>query len=85
MAGRKFIYHHFVNNIEVSKEEFLKALQPYCMRCDTNYENPLLNISYLDTHMLKCRYDYYKCHPNTTMVYVSDNMSFNIKREEVKK
>lgn len=81
---RKWIYHHFVNNKEVTKEEFLDELQHYCMRCDTNYDNPLLNIGYVDTHLLKRKYDYHKCHPNTTTIYVNDNMSFRIKREERK-
>lgn len=85
MARRKFIYHHFVNSKEVTKEEFLKELEPYCMCCDTNYDNPLMNISYLDTKLLQRRYDFYKCHPGTTRVYVSDNKSFNITREEIKK
>ena len=89
MARRKFIYHHFVNNKEVTKEEFLKALQPYGMRCDTNYDNPLLNISYLDTDLLKRRYDHYKCNPRHTTIYIDDeerkSTSFNIKREEIKK
>ena len=71
MARRKFIYHHFVNSKEVTKEEFLKELEPYCMRCDTK--------------LLQRRYDFYKCHPGTTRVYVSDNKSFNITREEIKK
>lgn len=89
MARRKFIYHHFVDYKEVAKEEFLKALYPYCMRCDTHYDNPLMNISYLDTKLLQRKYDYFKCHPNTTMVYMDDerqkSKSFRIKREEIKK
>jgi hypothetical protein len=86
MARKKYIYHHFVDCKEVTKEEFLKELQPYCMRCDTNYENPFLNISYLDTKLLQRKYNYHKCHPKTTMIYMDDerqkSKSFRIKREE---
>lgn len=90
MARRKFIYHHFVDYKEVTKEEFLKELQPYCVRCDTNYDNPLLNISYLDTKLLQRKYDYFKRHPNATMSYMDMDderqnfKSFKIKREEKK-
>ncbi len=84
MSRRKWIYHHFVNGKEVSKEDFLKALYPYCMRCDTNYDNPLMNISYSDEKALKRKYDFYKCHPHHTTIYVEDKISFCIKREEKK-
>ena len=84
MARRKWIYHHFVNGKEVTKDEFLKALYPYCMRCDTHYDNPLMNISYLDTRLLKRKYEYYKRHPHTTELFIEDNMSFRITREEKK-
>jgi hypothetical protein len=86
MARKKYIYHHLVNNKEVSKDDFIKALQPHCMRCDTNYENPLWNVYYLDTYLLKRKYNYHKTHPHYTTVYIGDknkSTSFRIKREEV--
>lgn len=89
MARKKYIYHHFVNCKEVTKDEFLKALYPMCMRCDTNYDNPLLNISYLDTDLLKRKYDRFKCHPHSMTIYIDDDnetsTSFKITREEIKK
>lgn len=89
MARKKYIYHHFVNGKEVSKDEFIKALQPYCLYCDTNYENPLLNISFLDTKLLQRKYNYHKTHPNYMRIFIDDtereSVSFRIKREEIAK
>lgn len=89
MARRKFIYHHFVNYKEVTKSEFINALNRTFVRCDTNYDNPLLNISYTDTEVVKRKYNYYKAHPNTTELIINENnpksdISFRIRREEVK-
>ena len=81
MARNKWIYHHFVNNKEVTKEEFIKVLEQYCYKCDTNFDNPCLNISYLDTHLLKRKYDYFKCHPHHATIYVEDNITLCIRRE----
>lgn len=82
MATRKrYIYTHYVNNKVVSKEEFFKELEPFCMRCDTNYDNPLMNISYLDTKKLKSKYDYFKTHPRSTTIYIDSHKSFHISRE----
>ena len=77
----RYIYHHFINGKEVSKEEFINQLNMVCVRCDTDYDNPLLNISYTDTELVKKKYDFFKCHPNNTTIYVDYNISFNIRRE----
>lgn len=85
MYRKRYIYHHFFNNKEVSKEEFLEELSKHCMRCDTNFKNPLMNIYYLDTKELQRKYNYLKLHPRTTQIYINDNKglsnSFNIKRD----
>ena len=81
MARNKYIYHHFVNGVETTKEDFIKHLEKVCVRCDTNDDNPFLNISYLDTDLVRRRYDYFKCHSRTTVHYVGKKLSLQIKRE----
>lgn len=81
MARNKYIYHHFFNGKEVSKEDFIKELEKICERCDTNYDNPLLNISYVDYKMVKRKYDSMKCHPRTIVYYINRGISFCIERE----
>ena len=84
MARRKYIYHHFVNGKEVTKEEFLEQLAPYCSVVDCDFGGGL-TIGHTDDKALQRRYDYYKCHPHHTTVYCDSNMSFHIGREEIKK
>lgn len=47
---------HKIDGKEVTKAEFLTALNSFILRCDTDYENPLLNISYTDTERVKKYY-----------------------------
>ena len=45
----RYNYHYFYQGKEISRNDFELHLQCHCARCDTNYSNPLLNISYTDT------------------------------------
>ena len=55
--SKRFIWRHFVDNVEVSKDEFLKRLGQHYLTCDTNYDNPLLNVCFVDEKATQSKYD----------------------------
>ncbi len=69
--SKKFIWRHFVDNVEVSKDEFLKRLEQYYLTCDTNYDNPLLNVCFVDEKATQSKYDSIK-RRQATLVFIDD-------------
>ena len=88
MARNKYIYHHYVDNVETTKGEFKKALQEHFIKCDTHYDNPLLNIGYVDDKALERAYNHMK-RTGSGYIYIIEgrktpkNFSFRIKKEVV--
>lgn len=86
---KKYIWHHYFNNQEVSKTDFLKKLSQFFLKCDTNNANPLTNISYVDEQALNREYNYLKRNYGARMIWIDDNTNeswdFYINREEIKK
>lgn len=83
MARRKFNYKHIINGKEVTKDEFKNALARILVRCDTNYDNPFLNISYTDYDAVEREYNRMR-RTGIGTLYSGHNGYFKIKREEVK-
>lgn len=87
MARNKYIYHHFIGNNEVSKDDFIKSLSEHFLVCDTNYNNPLLNVCFVDEQAVMRKYNYLKTHNRTSVLYISNvsksSNSFRITREEI--
>lgn len=85
---KRYNYTYLVDNKEVDKRTFETNLMEHCMKCDTRYDNPLLNISYLDEKKYRRYYRRLKEQRLHTVLFCSYNndnsQSFRIIRKEVK-
>ena len=85
----RYKYTYFLNGKEVSRETFELRLQTHYQVCDTDYDNPLLNISYTDTKRYYAALRQLKSNPRCGGYLFTDyngqgGESFNVKRELIK-
>ena len=86
----RYKYTYYLNNEEVDQNTFELRLQTHYAVCDTNYDNPLLNISYTDTKRYYAALRQLKSNPRCSGFLFTDYNgqnceSFRIKRELIKK
>lgn len=83
MQKGKKIY--LINSRQVNKETFIQRLQQHYLKCDTKYDNPLLNISYVDYGAYRREYMRLYRNNNYSKCFIGKNSaeSFTIKREQV--
>lgn len=81
----KYKYTYYINNQEVDRATFEEELKLSCCKCDTNYDNPLLNISYLDTKKYQNLYRRLKEQKMHSYLFCNDfgGRGYRIKREVV--
>ena len=74
-------YVYLYNECDVGRRIFVHKLSQHYLKCDTNYDNPLLNISYVDEKALNRQIRYMQRHCGRyTLLFVKDNQSFKIER-----
>lgn len=77
---KKYIYRHYYQGKEVSKNDFLYRLQLIFTKVVGNSDNPLLNIEVADLKKVEEKYALMK---RSGYIYIYEYGSFQIKREEI--
>lgn len=81
----RYKYTYYINNVVVDRKTFEKELQEACIKCDTNYSNPLLNIGYVDTKKYERTYRQLKTQKINCFMVCNDfgGRGYSIKREVI--